>query len=41
MRLRALFLTLLVGLVLLAGSPKPGPEPEVGPYPCPPPCKVR
>ncbi len=41
MRVRALVLTLLVGLVLLAEAPKVGPDPEVGPKPCPPPCSAR
>jgi predicted small integral membrane protein len=39
MRTRALRLLLLVGLAVWLGA-KPVPEPEVGPYPCPPPCGV-
>jgi hypothetical protein len=42
MRTRVLRLTLVVTLALLAGSAQPeAATPQVGPYPCPPPCRVQ
>lgn len=41
MRARSLRLMLLIGLALFVGSVQVRTQPDVGPYPCPPPCRAN